>query len=51
VLNVVGFPGAEIAGVRIYDSTFNEVRSTNTVREADVKLVDCRIKQASLEPR
>ena len=50
VLNVVGFQGAKIEGVRIYDSTFNEVSKTNVVREADVKLVDCRIKKVYLGP-
>jgi len=43
VLNVVGFPGTEIAGVRIYDSTFNDVRKKDVVTEADVKLVNCRV--------
>lgn len=50
VLNVVGFPGAKIEAVRIYNSTFNEVSKTNVVSEADVKLVDCRIKKVYLEP-
>lgn len=44
VLNVVGFRGAEIAGVRIQNSTFNEVTKSNVVTEADVKLVNCQIK-------
>lgn len=47
VLNVVGFPGAEISGVRIYNSTFNEVKKTNVVTAADVKLIDCRIEPAA----
>jgi polygalacturonase len=55
VLNVVGFPGAEISGVRIRNSTFNEVTKSNVVTEADVKLVDCEIKpaasQAADEPK
>ena len=46
VLNVVGFPGAQIAAVRIYDSTFNEVKKKDLVTEADVKLVNCRVLQA-----
>ena len=50
VLNVVGFKGAEISGVRIYNSTFNEIQKTNVIIEADVKLVDCRIKKVYLEP-
>jgi polygalacturonase len=44
VLNVVGFRGAEISGVRIQNSTFNEVTKSNVVTEADVKLVNCQIK-------
>lgn len=43
VLNVVGFPGAEISGVRIYDSRFNQVSKPDVVKEADVKLVDCQV--------
>lgn len=50
VLNVVGFRGAKIEGVRIGNSTFNEVGQTNVVIEADVRLVDCRIKKVYLEP-
>jgi unsaturated rhamnogalacturonyl hydrolase len=45
VLNVRGFPGAEISGVRIYNSTFKEVAKPDVVQDADVKLVNC-----SLEP-
>jgi len=44
VLNVVGFPGAEISGVRIYNSTFMQVKRPDVVEEADVKLVDCTVK-------
>jgi unsaturated rhamnogalacturonyl hydrolase len=47
VLNVVGFPGAEISGVRIRNSTFNEVTKDDVVTEADVKLVNCRVSKAS----
>jgi polygalacturonase len=50
VLNVVGFKGAEISGVRIYNSTFNEIQKTNVIIEADVKLVDCTIQKAYLTP-
>jgi unsaturated rhamnogalacturonyl hydrolase len=46
VLNVVGFPGAEISGVRIYNSTFKQIKKPDQVVEADVKLVDCVIEQA-----
>jgi len=45
VLNVKGFPGAEISGVRIYHSSFKQVKKPDAVLNADVKLVDC-----SLEP-
>jgi unsaturated rhamnogalacturonyl hydrolase len=42
VLNVVGFPGAEISGVRIYNSTFRQVQGKDVVKDAgDVELVDC----------
>jgi Endopolygalacturonase len=44
VLNVIGFPGAEIGAVRICNSTFNEVEKDDVVKEADVKLVNCQIK-------
>ncbi|HEY1718625.1 MAG TPA: glycoside hydrolase family 28 protein [Verrucomicrobiae bacterium] len=45
VLNVRGFPGAEISGVRIYNSTFKQIKEPDVVVDADVKLVNC-----SLEP-
>ena len=45
VLNVKGFPAASITGVRIYNSTFKEIKKPDVVIDADVKLVDC-----SLEP-
>jgi polygalacturonase len=47
VLNVVGFPGAEISGVRIRNSTFNGVTKDDVVTEADVNLIDCRVSRAS----
>jgi polygalacturonase len=46
VLNVKGFPGAEISGVRIYNSTFKEIKKPDVVQDADVKLVDCLLEQA-----
>src|SRR5262249_17533346 len=46
VLNVRGFPGADISDVRIYNSTFKEIKKTNVVTFADVKLVDCSLEQA-----
>ncbi len=45
VLNVRGFPGAEISNVRIYNSTFKEIQKPDAVQDADVKLANC-----SLEP-
>jgi len=46
VLNVRGFPGAEISGVRIYNSTFKKVAGPDVVRDADVKLVNCSLESA-----
>ncbi len=46
VLNVRGFPGAEISGVRIYHSTFKEIAKPDAVQDADVKLVDCTLEPA-----
>jgi len=45
VLNVRGFPAATISGVRLYHSSFKQVKKPDVVENADVKLVDC-----SLEP-
>jgi len=45
VLNVRGFPGAEISDVRIYNSTFKQIEKPDVVKDADVKLINC-----SLEP-
>jgi unsaturated rhamnogalacturonyl hydrolase len=46
VLNITGYPGAEISGVRVYNSTFKQIQGPDIVKEADVKLVGCM-----LEPR
>jgi len=46
VLNVRGFPAAEITGVRIYNSTFKQVAKPDVVQDADVKLVDCVLEPA-----
>jgi polygalacturonase len=46
VMNVRGFPGAEISNVRIYNSTFKEVAEPDVVQDADVKLVNCVLEQA-----
>ncbi len=51
LLNVVGFPGAEIEAVRIYNSTFKNVKNKDVVTEADVKLVNCKVENAASEPR
>ena len=41
VLNVRGFPEAEISGVWIYNSTFKQINKADVVEDADVKVVDC----------
>jgi len=46
VLNVRGFPGAEISGVRIYNSTFKQIKKPDQVVDADVKLVNCTLEPA-----
>ena len=46
VLNVRGFPAAEISNVRIYRSTFKDVQKPDVVQDADVKLVDCTVEPA-----
>jgi len=45
VLNVRGFPGADISGVRICRSTFKQVQNPDVVLNADVKLVDCSLEK------
>lgn len=46
VLNVSGFPGAEISGVRIYHSTFKAVEKPDLLQDAgDVRLVDCTVER------
>jgi polygalacturonase len=47
VLDVRGFPAAEISGVRIYNSTFKEIKKPDHVVDADVKLVNCSLEQAN----
>jgi polygalacturonase len=47
VLNVRGFPGAEISAVRIYNSTFKQVAKPDIVQDADVKLVNCSLEPAN----
>jgi len=43
VLNVRGFPASEISGVRIYHSSFKQVKNPDVVLNADAKLVDCSL--------
>lgn len=47
VLNVRGFPAADISGVRIYDSTFKQIHRPDVVENADVKLIDCKLENAN----
>jgi hypothetical protein len=47
VLDVKGFPGAEISGVRIHHSTFKGIQKPDTVIEADVKLENCVVGKQS----
>jgi unsaturated rhamnogalacturonyl hydrolase len=47
VLNVRGFPGAKISDVRIYDSTFQQIKRPDVVVNADVKLVNCALSPAN----
>ncbi|MEY4385665.1 MAG: hypothetical protein RLY20_948 [Verrucomicrobiota bacterium] len=45
VLDVQGFAGAEISGVRIYNSFFKGITKDDVVIEADVKLVDSTVER------
>ena len=47
VLDVQGFPGAEISGVRFYNSSFKGIGKSDVVKEADVRLVDCSVEKKS----
>jgi len=47
VLDVRGFPSAEISGVRICNSTFKKIKKPDQVIDADVKLVDCVLEPAN----
>jgi len=46
VLNVRGFPAADISGVRIANSSFKQIKKPDVVQDADVKLVDCVLEPA-----
>lgn len=45
VLDVQGFAGAEISGVRILGSSFKGITKDDVVKEADVKLEDCVVER------
>jgi unsaturated rhamnogalacturonyl hydrolase len=46
VLRVVGFPGATIENVRIYNSTFRNVQNDDIIQDATgVELIDCVIER------
>jgi hypothetical protein len=43
VLDVAGFPGAKIEGVRVCNSTFEKVSKENRIQDAeDVQLIGCK---------
>jgi unsaturated rhamnogalacturonyl hydrolase len=46
VLNVAGFPGAEISNIRLFNSTFKRIKKPDIIAEADVKLVNCVVEKA-----
>jgi polygalacturonase len=46
VLDVRGFPAADISGVRIYNSSFKQIQKPDQVIDADVKLINCSLEQA-----
>ncbi len=46
VLNVRGFPAANISDVRIYHSTFKKIKKPDQIIEAEVKLVDCVLEKS-----
>jgi unsaturated rhamnogalacturonyl hydrolase len=46
VLDVRGFAGAEISGVRIYNSKFQGISQPDRIEQAEVKLVDCVVEKA-----
>jgi len=43
----VGFPGAEISGVRIRNSTFNDVTKGDLLTEPTSNLLNCQIKKTA----
>ena len=45
VLNIRGFPGAEISNVRILNSTFKQVERSDVIVDADATLVNCEVER------
>jgi len=45
VLDIRGFPAAEISGIRIHNSVFRNLVKENFVKDGDVRLVDCEVKR------
>ena len=45
VLNVKGFPAASITDVRIYNSSFKQIKKPDVIIDADVKLINCSLEQ------
>jgi hypothetical protein len=46
VLNVRGFPAANISNIRIYNSTFKQIQKPDQIIDADVKLMNCSLETA-----
>jgi len=46
VLNVVGFPAAEISNIRVQNCVFKDVKKPDVIKEADVKFSGCTTEQA-----
>ena len=45
VLDIRGFPAADISGVRFYNSTIKGITQNDSVKDGDVKLVDCVVER------
>ena len=45
VLDIKGFKGAEISGVRIHNSTFKGITDPDNIVEGDVQLIDCVVEK------
>ena len=46
VLNVVGFPSAEISNIRLQNCVFKDIKKPDVIKEADVKFSGCTTEQA-----